>query len=173
MCKSYSVKSLRRYIFSTASSNQIVEACSTPEKPTKSRQQKDNNKRVSHKQSFDSTTPTEKTKIEKFVSFANHATARYTIALSDYSPEEIEATWYTEDESQERRKECIKQIRRLESGRTLKDKKYCATQIGRAHVLNSSHTVNSYAVFCLKKKKQEKQKEKLVAICRKKHHKYG
>src|SRR5256885_6979529 len=30
-------------------------------------------------------------------------------------------------------------------------------EIGRAHVLNSSHLVISYAVFCLKKKKKQKQ----------------
>src|SRR5947207_10735409 len=30
---------------------------------------------------------------------------------------------------------------------------YAPEQIGRAHRLNSSHTVISYAVFCLKKKK--------------------
>src|SRR3712207_8624897 len=30
-------------------------------------------------------------------------------------------------------------------------------QIGRAHVLNSSHANISYAVFCLKKKKTKKQ----------------
>src|SRR2546426_1817324 len=29
------------------------------------------------------------------------------------------------------------------------------SEIGRAHVLNSSHLVISYAVFCLKKKKAE------------------
>src|SRR5690625_5552698 len=31
-------------------------------------------------------------------------------------------------------------------------------KIGRAHVLNSSHVAISYAVFCLKKKKNEKDK---------------
>src|SRR5438034_11531005 len=36
----------------------------------------------------------------------------------------------------------------------------CGEEIGRAHRLNSSHTVISYAVFCLKKKKKKKKKEK-------------
>src|SRR5438477_13163156 len=33
-----------------------------------------------------------------------------------------------------------------------------AREIGRAHVLNSSHMSISYAVFCLKKKKKKKKK---------------
>src|SRR5207344_3632755 len=32
-----------------------------------------------------------------------------------------------------------------------------AAEIGRAHVLNSSHVRISYAVFCLKKKKKKKK----------------
>ena len=35
-----------------------------------------------------------------------------------------------------------------------------SAQIGRAHVLNSSHTVISYAVFCLKKKKKKEKTKK-------------
>src|SRR5438034_3808442 len=36
--------------------------------------------------------------------------------------------------------------------------------------LNSSHTVISYAVFCLKKKKKKKKKEQLYAQHRKEQH---
>src|SRR3712207_7671980 len=36
-----------------------------------------------------------------------------------------------------------------------------STQIGRAHVLNSSHANISYAVFCLKKKKQKLKLQRL------------
>jgi hypothetical protein len=69
---------------------------------------------------------TEDTDIEKFVSFSNHATMVHTIALGNYSPEEIKATWYSEEEYLNIVKQLCKQILRTDRGETLKDKKNSA-----------------------------------------------
>jgi hypothetical protein len=69
---------------------------------------------------------TEGTDIEKFVSFANHASVVYTIARGNYSPKEIKATWYSTEENLNIGKQCSKQILKMDRGETLKDIKYCA-----------------------------------------------
>ena len=49
-----------------------------------------------------------------------------TIALCDYSPEEIQATWYSSKEYEKMSLSCQKQVHMMQVGRRrLKDKKYC------------------------------------------------
>jgi hypothetical protein len=50
----------------------------------------------------------------------------YTIALWNYSPKEIKATWYSEEEYLNIVKQISKQILRMDRGETLKEKKYSA-----------------------------------------------
>ena len=56
-------------------------------------------------------------------------------------------------------RECARRARERRQ-RTESDLEKKLKKIGRAHGLNSSHTVISYAVFCLKKKKKSKIKKK-------------
>jgi hypothetical protein len=60
------------------------------------------------------------------VSFASQPIEHHTIARNDFSPEEIKATWFTEEEYYTISRQCCKQIDKMDKGQKLKDKKYCA-----------------------------------------------
>ena len=64
--------------------------------------------------------------IQKFVSFNEKVVVHRTMPLTRYTPEEIEACWYTREERMAIRQQCSKQIRKLNDGEQLLDKKYCA-----------------------------------------------
>jgi hypothetical protein len=82
------------------------------------------------------TVPTESPEMERRVSFDPMVYVRRTITRNFYTPEEKQASWYTKEENQEILKRCHKQIRMLNHGERLRDKKYCArgleshTQLG-------------------------------------------
>jgi hypothetical protein len=71
-------------------------------------------------------TGTGSTEIEKSVSFAAHDTVHHTIARQDFSPEELKAAWYSEKEYLQILDQCNMQIHKMDQGKILKDKKYCA-----------------------------------------------
>jgi hypothetical protein len=71
-------------------------------------------------------TRTEATQIEKSVAFATRDTVHHTIARQDFSSEELEAAFFSEEEYFQISKRCHKQIDRMDHGETLKDRKYCA-----------------------------------------------
>ena len=66
------------------------------------------------------------TTFEKTVTFCESVIVRRTMPLSEYTPEEIEATWYSDEEYDQISRQCQKQIRKLNEGKTLRDKKYCS-----------------------------------------------
>jgi hypothetical protein len=66
----------------------------------------------------------EDSEIELSVTFARTATARYTLSRSDFTPEELRASWYQYEEYNKITKDCCKQIKKMERGEVLKDKKY-------------------------------------------------
>jgi hypothetical protein len=66
------------------------------------------------------------TEIEKSVSFACHDTVHRTIARQDFSSEELKAAWFSEEEYLQILDQCNKQIHKMDQGKILKDKKYCA-----------------------------------------------
>jgi hypothetical protein len=69
----------------------------------------------------------EKKNTERTVRFSEDGnTLRYTLSPKNYSPDEIEACWYQQEEYTIIRKGCCKQIKKLDQGKTLKDKKYCS-----------------------------------------------
>jgi hypothetical protein len=72
------------------------------------------------------TTETELTEIEKSVSFATYDTVHRTIARQDFSSEELKAAWFSEEEFLQILDQCSKQIHKMDQGKILKDKKYCA-----------------------------------------------
>jgi hypothetical protein len=71
-------------------------------------------------------TGTESTEIEKSVSFAAHDTVHHTIARQDFSSEELKAAWFSEEEYLQISDQCNIQIHKMDQGKILKDKKYCA-----------------------------------------------
>jgi hypothetical protein len=66
------------------------------------------------------------TEQELHVRFSEKIRVRNTISCKDYTPEEVEACWYTSDDNQRIHRQCSKEIRKLNEGSTLKDKKYCS-----------------------------------------------
>ena len=62
----------------------------------------------------------------KTITFKKRASARLQLSRKEYTPEEIAATWYTSEEYVSIRRECLKQILKMENGGTFKDKKYCS-----------------------------------------------
>lgn len=49
-----------------------------------------------------------------------------TITIDDYTKEELKASWYNDDEFQQIAKAAAKEVKKLEQGEILKDRKYCA-----------------------------------------------
>lgn len=60
------------------------------------------------------------------VSFASLAAVHEHLSHRNFSDDEWHASWYTQDEYSEIQRRCKREIRKLENGETLHDKKYCA-----------------------------------------------
>ena len=63
---------------------------------------------------------------ERNVRFSTEPVFHFTLSRKDYTPEEIRASWFEREEYRKITKECCRQIKRMESGEILKDKKYCS-----------------------------------------------
>jgi hypothetical protein len=77
-------------------------------------------------------------------------TLRYTLSVYHYYADEIEACWYREEDYTEIRNGCRKQIKKLDQGETLKDKKYCSRGLesytrwaAKAKALNRKLSIDS------------------------------
>jgi hypothetical protein len=84
------------------------------------------------------------------VRFSEVTHVRNTLSLKDYTPEEIQSCWYTQEGNQRIRRHCTKDIRKMNEGIKLKDKKHCSrglechTTIGDAIKLrNRSLAINA------------------------------
>ena len=65
------------------------------------------------------------TEQEEFrVRFSGRIHVRNTLSCKDYTTEEIQACWYTAEENQRIHRRCSKEIRKMDEGSELKDKKY-------------------------------------------------
>jgi hypothetical protein len=71
-------------------------------------------------------TATETTQVVKFVRFSEKTRVRKTLSRKDYALEETEATWSSLEERQQISRQCWKEIKKINHGEKLKDKKYCA-----------------------------------------------
>jgi hypothetical protein len=58
--------------------------------------------------------------------FEERPAVHFILSRHDYTTEELRASWYQDDEYARMTTECCKQIRRMEEGQILKDKKYCS-----------------------------------------------
>jgi hypothetical protein len=65
--------------------------------------------------------------VERTVRFAaKPAWVHFTLSRDDYSPEELRAAWFQQEEYARITKDCCKQVSKMEDGEILKDKKYCS-----------------------------------------------
>jgi hypothetical protein len=73
------------------------------------------------------TEPTSRCEIESSVRFRSiETTTRFTLSRNDYTPEEIKATWYQDEEYSKISKDCCTQIKEMENGEIFKDTQYCS-----------------------------------------------
>jgi hypothetical protein len=80
---------------------------------------------------------------ERNVRFSIEPMLHFTLSLEDYTPEEIRASWFEGEEYNKIRKECCKQIKKMESGKILKDKKYCSRGLeSHTRLASLSKTLN-------------------------------
>jgi hypothetical protein len=84
------------------------------------------------------------------VRFSEGTHVRDTLSLKDYTPEEIQSCWYTHEGNERIRRHCTKEIRKMNEGIKLEDKKYCSrglechTTIGDAiKIRNRSLAINA------------------------------
>jgi hypothetical protein len=107
------------------------------------------------------------TEIEKSVSFACHDTVHRTIARQDFSSEELKAAWFSEEEYLQILDQCNKQIHKMDQGKILKDKKYCArglegcTRMGsitRSKSRAQSDTGSSRRTRCAKQSRRSRRR---------------
>jgi hypothetical protein len=73
-----------------------------------------------------SATTTAKKKKKKNVSFSASTSVRRTLCRNDITTEEKRAAWYYRAEYDQIKRQCSKQVQRIERGEILKDIKYCA-----------------------------------------------
>ena len=62
----------------------------------------------------------------KTVTFQESSNGKLHFSRKEYTHEELAATWYKSEEYASIRRECVKQIKKMESGMVFKDKKYCS-----------------------------------------------
>jgi hypothetical protein len=74
---------------------------------------------------------------EGFVRFSNKRCVCKTLSHKDYTPEEVEATWYSREECGRIRKQCRKEIKKMNVGEKPKDVKYCSRGL-EGHTKNGS-----------------------------------
>mmetsp|Transcript_25110 Transcript_25110/g.59655 ORF Transcript_25110/g.59655 Transcript_25110/m.59655 type:complete len:329 (+) Transcript_25110:874-1860(+) len=67
--------------------------------------------------------------LEKRVQFAGKVCVRKIPTLAHYTEQEKIDAWFTEEEYAKISNDCVKQIKRLDSGETFRGKKYCARGI--------------------------------------------
>jgi hypothetical protein len=77
--------------------------------------------------------------IDVTVRFSPNANVRFSLSLNDYTPEEIKATWYEDEEYTKIRKDCCKQIKKMQNGEVLKDKKYSSRGL-ESHIRSAAIT---------------------------------
>jgi hypothetical protein len=71
------------------------------------------------------------------VNFSRNVAIIPTITRKELRPEEVRAAWYSAEEYSSIKDACLKQVIKIDQGKSLKDKKYCArgleghTRLGR------------------------------------------
>jgi hypothetical protein len=82
--------------------------------------------------------PTAATEQEEFrISFSETIYVRNTLSREDYTAEQIQACWYTAEESQRIHRHCSKEIRKMDEGSELKDKK-CSSRGLEGHTTDGA-----------------------------------
>jgi hypothetical protein len=71
------------------------------------------------------------------VSFDANVALTETIALDDFTLNEIEAVWYTAEEMENIAQGCVKILDKIENGKHLNEKKYCARGLETHTVVGS------------------------------------
>lgn len=79
--------------------------------------------------------------IDLRVRFAPYVTARFIPTLEQYTSAELAACWFQEEEYSKSRRECSKQIKKMNAGGVFKDKKYCSRGL-ESHTRTGSLTKN-------------------------------
>jgi hypothetical protein len=99
-------------------------------------------------------------KEERRVSIDERVQVRRTIARHEMSKEEIHDTWYSLKELHQITESCCKQIIKLNSGETLKDKKYCARGLESFTFIRSiAKSMNRHSAHQVVFEEQERQLE--------------
>jgi hypothetical protein len=70
--------------------------------------------------------------------FSEDIHVRNTLSCRDYTPEEIQACWYTAEENRRIYRHCRKEIRKMDQGSELKDKKYCSRGLERCTTVGAA-----------------------------------
>jgi len=114
--------------------------------------QKSKRRNRSHASSpvIDESLRTEPTELEKIVRFSRNVRKRYTMSVAHhYTKEEMRACWFSSEECIKITKQCAKQIKIMEQGEPLLQKKYCErgleghTRLGsKLKYMNRTETIN-------------------------------
>jgi hypothetical protein len=68
-------------------------------------------------------------KDKRAVRFTEDPSTHYTLSRDDYMSEEMQAVFLQSKEFRKVHGDCLKQIRKMKQGKTLKEKKCCATEV--------------------------------------------
>jgi hypothetical protein len=108
----------------------------------------------------DMTERTDVSDVERTVRFAATPRGHFTLSRDDYSSEELRASWYQHEEYARITKECCKQVRKMEEGEILKDKKYCSRGLEpHTRLCSITKSANRKLAFSAVLDEQEEQRQ--------------
>jgi hypothetical protein len=98
--------------------------------------------------------------IDLTVRFAPTTEMRPSLARKDYTPLEMRACWFQDEEYSKIRKDCCKQIKKMQNGEVLKDKKYCSRGLeSHTRLAAISKTLNRQTAINAVLDEQEDQRQ--------------
>mmetsp|Transcript_132105 Transcript_132105/g.196806 ORF Transcript_132105/g.196806 Transcript_132105/m.196806 type:complete len:213 (-) Transcript_132105:127-765(-) len=96
----------------------------------------------------------------KSVSFAPRASLHHVLSRSDYTEKEKRAAWYQSEDYDRITRDCVKQVRKMENGEELKDKKYCSRGLeAHTHLAAIAKRENRQAAYVAVLDEQDDQWE--------------
>jgi hypothetical protein len=98
--------------------------------------------------------------VERNVRFSADPVFHFTLSRKDYTPEELRASWFQDEEYSKITKACCNQIKKMENGQIFKDKKYSSRGLeSHTRLASISKTQNRKTAVDAVLDEQDEQRE--------------
>jgi hypothetical protein len=108
----------------------------------------------------DMTERTDVSDAERTVRFSAKPAVHFVLSRDDYSTEELRASWFQHEEYAKITRKCCKQVRKMEDGEILKDRKYCSRGLeAHTRLFSITKSANRKLAFSAVLDEQEEQRQ--------------